>query len=517
MIKNLFATWRNLKFKLKIIFIVLASAIVGTSGFFLIYSFVYVPRHWCGDDVQRVDDQCIGVTDGRVALSADLADVLDKIRKENEHVAGADPNAVSVAYLIPLPKPSSKDELADLIHHELEGAYLAQIQANQTKALGDAPQVRLLVANSGDNSSQRERVVKDLLDKVNGSDRLVTVVATGRTKTETKNAIDLVRLGGVPVVASRLAGDSLTNLTPRDLEQVKAGIATLAPTGSAQGAAAATYLKTAASRVLIVHDTNTDDGYLKSFYEGFRSAFNDSAHTVLEPPETYDSQLGGVANTMTGILRSICEKRPEAVFFAGRSDGLAAFVQALPGRSCLDLPINIMSGGDSVHFATDVVRGDPELRKGLKANASVKYTTQAHPKAWEKSPEFFPSARTDQFTATCSRCFTQLFPGETLDDGGAIVGYDAIVAIVTAIRPGQGDAINDKPNLVSQQLKRMHGGGAVAGASGWISLSDDGTPVNRAVIILEAKSNGALEYITLSSPLPSRRPCVPDKPVTSPC
>jgi hypothetical protein len=104
-----------------------------------------------------------------------------------------------------------------------------------------------------------------------------------------------------------------------------------------------------------------------------------------------------------------------------------------------------------------------------------------------------------------------------LEDGGAIVGYDAIVAIVTAIRPGQGGAINDTPNLVSQQLNRMHGGGAVAGASGWISLSDHGTPVNRAVIILEVKPNGTLDFITLSSPSPSGRPCVPEKPVTSPC
>jgi ABC-type branched-subunit amino acid transport system substrate-binding protein len=391
MIRNLFATWRNLKIWLKITVTVLPLALVVIPSYIFTNSIVYVPWHWCGRDVQRIDDQCIGVTDGRVLLSADLADVLDKIRKENESVDHEDPDAVSVAYLIPLPKPSSKDELADLIHHELEGAYLAQIQANQIKASGDKPQIRLLVANSGDNSNQRDQVVKALLDKVNGTDRLVTVVATGRTKTETINAIDLVRLGGVPVVASRLAGNSLTNLHPPDLDRVKAGLATLAPTGSDQGAAAATYLKSAARRALIVYDTNRDDGYLTSLYEGFRSTFKDSAHTVLEPTETYDSQLGGVANTMTGILRNVCEERPDAVFFAGRSDGLAAFVQALPRRPCLDLPINIVSCGDSVHFATDVVRGDPELRKGLQANASVKYTTQAHPKAWEKSSEFPPS------------------------------------------------------------------------------------------------------------------------------
>ena len=299
-----------------------------------------------------------------------------------------------------------------------------------------------------------------------------------------------MRLGGVPVVASRLAGDSLTNLTPHELDKVKVGLAMLAPTGSDQGAAAATYLKSTSRRALIVSDTNPNDGYLPSLHKGFLEAFKDDGHTVLEPTETYDSQLGGVANTMSGILRNICEQKPDAVFFAGRSDGLAAFVQALPARPCLDLPINIVSGGDSVHFATDVARGEPGLRKGLQANASVRYTTQAHPKAWENSPEFYPPARTDQFTTNCDRCFAQLFPDETLEDGGAIVGYDALVTVVTAIRPGQGGAI---------------------------SLSAHGTPVNRAVIILEVKPNGTREFSTLSSPSPSGHPCVAPGNPTSPC
>ena len=168
MIRNIFATWGNLNKRWRntvlVLVPVLVAALVVIPSYIFTNSIVYLPWRWCGTDVQRVDDECIGVTDGRVPLSADLADVLGKIQKENERVAQ---NAVSVAYLMPLPKPSSQDELADLIHHELEGAYLAQIQANHAEGgLGDTPQIRLLVANSGDNSSHREQVVDDLLDKV---------------------------------------------------------------------------------------------------------------------------------------------------------------------------------------------------------------------------------------------------------------------------------------------------------------------------------------------------------------
>jgi ABC-type branched-subunit amino acid transport system substrate-binding protein len=485
--------------------------VILTLAVILIRIFVVTPLRWCGEDVKKIDGQCIGVTDGSVPLSADLEDVLGKIRQENDRVEHEDPDAVSVAYLLPVPKPSSDDELLALMHHELEGAYLAQLQANQTKTSGEKPLIRLLVANSGEESSQEDRVVSDLLDKAAGPERLVTVVVTGKTKTKTIDAIDSLRRGNVPVVASRLAGESLSNLNETAQEDLRGGLARLAPTSNAQAAAATTYLRPIASRALVVQDTNPGDPYLKSLGAEFRRTFPDSTHTVLERIEEYDSRLDGYTNTMRGILGNICQQRPDVVFFAGRSPGLAALVQALPTRTCLDLPINIVAGGDTVEFATTLARGDKEIHDGLLAKASVKYTTQAHPKSWEVSPEFFSPGAVNHFTSTCDQCFHNLFPGESLEDGGAIIGYDAVVTVVTAIRPPYG-GMNNKPDLVSQQFNRMHGTDAVPGASGWISLDDDGTPVNKAVDILEVKPDGALEFVTLSAPKGS--PCVPG---ISPC
>lgn len=165
--------------------------------------------------------------------------------------------------------------------HELQSAHIAQLQANRTKELGDQPPIRLLIANSGDRSSQQQRVVPALLAMVNGPERLVAAVATGNTVQSTLDAIEALRSGGLPVVLSRLAGDGLSN--QEESATVPGGLAKLAPSGSDQGAAAAAYLKPIASRALIVRDTNPADTYLRALVEAFRDAFPDDAGLLRRP------------------------------------------------------------------------------------------------------------------------------------------------------------------------------------------------------------------------------------------
>jgi hypothetical protein len=286
----------------------------------------------------------------------------------------------------------------------------------------------------------------------------------------------------------------------------------VAPTNRDQAIAAATYLKREASRAVLVQDVKQGDDYLKSLGEAFRQGFKDQSP---DPPkrqivglETYDSGLGGAANTMGAMLRNICQEKPDLVFFAGRSPALNAFVQALPARPCLhEVPIKIVAGADAVEFAAEVA-SSPDLRRGLDSNASVIYTTQAHPGAWKISEGSFNPEPKRHF-GSCEGCFIHYFPSEPLDDGASIIGYDAIVIGVTAIRPGQGNEINDQPELISQQFNRMHGTEAVAGASGWISLKDgrDGSTVNKAVAILQVTTDGSVKFLNLSSV--DGVPCVP--------
>jgi hypothetical protein len=51
-----------------------------------------------------------------------------------------------------------------------------------------------------------------------------------------------------------------------------------------------------------------------------------------------------------------------------------------------------------------------------------------------------------------------------------------------------------------QQFGTLHDLDAVPGASGWISLDGNGDPIDKAVLILELKPDGTVEFVALSSP-----------------
>jgi hypothetical protein len=110
----------------------------------------------------------------------------------------------------------------------------------------------------------------------------------------------------------------------------------------------------------------------------------------------------------------------------------------------------------------------------------------------------------------CPECLPTLFPDRSVDDSYAIMAYDAVLTAVTAIR--QPDESVSSPEAVIQEFKRLHGLKAVAGASGWISLGATGSPIDKAVAIMEVVPDGSTRFVQLSSP--SGTPC---RPGTAPC
>ncbi len=468
---------------------------------------VYGIRNTCGPDVDWIDGQCIGVTDGRVTLSAELADVLRKIRSENERVDNSGQAVVSVGYLVPIPK-SPDDKLTELVRHELQGAHAAQLLANQTTT--DGRLIRLLIGNYGDGSREWKRVIPALVEKVNTPERLVAVVVTGRTLGDTIKTIDAFRYRKVPVIASRLTGNRLTALNEPGGVQ---GLARVAPTNNDQAKAMASFLKSAARRGFLIQDRNEGDAYLLSLGESFAERFVDEHHELLKPYGRYNSKNGGVGTQMGSILRDICVQKPDVVFFAGRTPALVELVKEVPNRPCFDVPIRIVAGADAVEFPAEV-KGSTDLQEALtvaagKAEVSVRYTSQAHPGSWSGASESFAQASMSRLDQNCEgdSCYRRLFPGDQMDDGGAIIGHDAIVVATKAIRSAFGED-GDRPDLIIQQFNGLRGAGAVPGASGWISLDENGNTVNKAVAILLVKPSGGVEWLGLGSA--DGLPCVPN-------
>ncbi|MGH8908288.1 MAG: ABC transporter substrate-binding protein [Egibacteraceae bacterium] len=459
---------------------------------------------YCASGIRRLGPECVGVTDGGFVFTPDLASALEQIQDENRWVAQqVDRPSVSIAYLVPLPREA--DNLSEILRHELQGASIAQHRANRTNELGDLPLIRLLVANTGEGGNHWQPVVAQLLDRVGSSDRLVAVAGLGESRETTRQAIAELSAHEIPMIAARPAADDLGG----------EGFVRMAPISRDQAAVAIAYLKQLdppVSRALLIQDVNPEDPYTRTLGDAFIRGFPDATHALIEPVERYDGSLGGLANRFVQMMANICQQRPDVVYFAGRGNHLEAFIEALPGRPCPDLRVNLMTGGTGARAAIvlrqQIERGQTPLQAGLGANVTFRYTTQAHPGAWAVAPASFSQASIRYFQQNCPdpACFASLYRGESLDDSGAVIGHDAVVTAVRAIRSAAGDRdlVTDPitTDEVIQQFNGLHDSFAVPGASGWISLDGDGNPVNKAIPILQLLPDGTVMFVQLSSLLP---------------
>ena len=286
----------------------------------------------CPGQLSYQADQCVGVSDAGDVFDPALADVLGKIRVENQRIEALGQPMLSIGVLASMPRPGDKPGLAISIREQLEGVYLAQHLANTQTALGGTPLLRLVVGNAGEDTAEWPSVVPDFIDRSRqlGNDRLVAVIASGDSVTPMLDAINELFRADIPVMPIRLTANQLSV----DPSRVTFPLARPTPTNTDQVRAAVSALKPSTRTALLVADTNPRDFYSTSLAASFRANYPDATHTLIQPVETYDASLGGVANTMRGIMTSICQTQPDVVYFAGRGIALEDFVRALPLRSC---------------------------------------------------------------------------------------------------------------------------------------------------------------------------------------
>jgi ABC-type branched-subunit amino acid transport system substrate-binding protein len=382
---------------------------------------------------------------------------------------------VSIGYIVPLPRDATSGLLTAL-RHELEGAYLAQWRANHHDGLGDIPLIRLLVVNVGDQAGQQDAVIPEVIQRVTDpAEYLVAVAGLGQSLYATEQAIRSLSEAGIPMIASRLTADDL-NTTPA---QPVRGLFRIPATNSAETLVAAHALETATT--LLVQDINRGDAYTNSLAEQFRKVFATPPATgKLLEPERYDSSLPAVDNTFVQMMPSICTEQPAAIYYAGRGANLPGFLAALAGRRCQQL--KLVTGDDGVDLTVALRRqlaaGDQSgIAAKLRTNITLRYTGLAPPGEWSDEQRFLPAA-TRIFQQDCATCFNRVFPEEQLDDGAAIVGYDAVLVAIRAIRSGasQGDTLADPaaltPGAVLQAMFRINRVDPVSGASGPIGFDE---------------------------------------------
>jgi hypothetical protein len=486
--------------------------------------FQYLRRH-CAPGVEHSGPaaECVGVTDSGYTFWPDdpgLTAVMNLIADENKQIdQQTDKLRVTVAYLVSAPRGESPQGIRISLRHELQGAYVAQWHANHKDNMDfkdNGPLIRLLVANNGDKANQWEPVVNQLIAQADGHDPLLAVAGLGNSYDTTRQAIARLADHQIPLVGSVISADDMSTIPGQPVR----GLARVAPTNTDEAKAAANYLKLRApNSPLIVHDTNPGDPYPATLDKGFR----DQLPGIDIPKETFDSSLSGAGDTFRLMMPNICQHHPDIVYFTGRSTELGNFLDELPSRPCPKLHIDIVTGDSAASLgnllAAQLNTKDNNITRGLNSNVTLRYTGLAHPGEWPQSDS--PLAATFALDSvayfrtgsTCEHCFSSLFSNEQQDDGRAIMGHDAMLTAITAIRfathDDQHDLLRYRGEII-QALSQFHNARAVPGASGWISLVA-GNPENKAIPILELKPDG-VHFIELAAPSPDNKPFVPQNP-----
>ncbi|NUT24678.1 MAG: ABC transporter substrate-binding protein [Streptomyces sp.] len=465
-------------------------------------------------------DECVGVSTSDYHFDRDrFRDTVRAIDRENRSIKGA---YVTVALFEPF-TASDPDNLNDTLH-ELQGAYLAQYQANHGSN-GESPAIRLVLANPGATGKHWKHTVEQLERMAEGPDRLRAVTGIGLSTANNKRAVEELTRRGIPVVGTSITADNLAN--GQDGEDPYPGLARVAPTNTDEARALTLFAKVRAGEAVLVYD-RPGDPYTTTLQKSFEKLLKGSPYQpwAFTPPADR-SEEGSTANDFRQITHLVCDTAEETdtILFAGRHTQLRQFINALGERGCQDRAFTLLTGDEGSYLT-----GDKDLdRNALKHKLSVRYTALAHPDAWltKNPPATGGSAEDARVLADLVRTAQQK-PAEgsaaqgarragpigpaTLEDGQLIIAYDAMTLTYQGIREAKPDG-EDAPTLadVHDQWELMTGSQRVNGASGWICLDKHGNPYDKAVPIVEVTAEGRARFVTLAWPTgkPPSKECLP--------
>ncbi|MFF3516328.1 hypothetical protein [Streptomyces sp. NPDC002573] len=465
----------------------------------------------CAPGVSRPQnsDDCVGVSTtaydfGRAPFSATVR----AIDRENRRLKPG--SYVTVALFLPF-TASAPASLND-IQHQLQGAYLAQYQANHDTT-DQSPSIRLVLANPGADGAHWQTVVDRLAAMAKGPDTLRAVIGIGQSTDANKQAVGSLTRHGIPVIGTSITADDLAN--GQDGKDPYPGLARVSPTNTDEARALASFARVSGGQALLVYD-KPGDPYTRTLQDSFQRLLTGSriAPQSFAPPadRTLDGTTG---NQFRQIASVVCDTPPSmnTILFAGRHTQLRQFINALGDRGCTDRKLTVLTGDEGSYLT-----GDKKLnRDALTRNLALRYTSLAHPDAWkQQAPATGGStadarALDDLIARGTSQPVGPIGP-TALEDGQLIIAYDGMRLAVQGLREATptGRAVPPLTDVVNEwaYIKGSH---RVNGASGWICLDGHGNPYDKAVAIVELTPSGGSRFVKLAWPegKPPAKDCLP--------
>ena len=356
---------------------------------------------------------------------------------------------------------------------DLQGAYVAQKEFNDGSKLSGGMQVRLLIANSGSQTSYTTQVAKQIVQLAHADSHFVGVMGWPYSSRAVE-AVNVLAAAHIPMISQTASSDLLINTSPYFFRVV--------PSNKIQGIEGAKYAEQVlhAKTAALFYDLS--DPYSQSLGQDFVQQFQADGNTIVAK-KTYTV---GKSDTLPALLQDALTHHPDIIYFSGYANDVSTLLSNLPPGSTLPVV-----GGDALYE----LNGYPSsARAGF---SHLHFSAFAYPDEWQvlgygnKMPAFFAEypAAFDPSKLHASNPY-----GYDRADNDAILSYDAMLALLQgcnlALSTGKQSISLDN---LQQALRKVNGENAVQGVSGQISLGSNGDPVDKAIVILYVDPDGHIK------------------------
>lgn len=414
----------------------------------------------------------------RAALSKDSGDAESLIYLEDQRVLNAHATS-NTPYITIVVGSLMTGDNASVGHDNLQGAYVAQKEFNAGSQLAGGTQVRLLVANSGNNKLYATTVAQQIVLLAKADSTFVGVMGWPFS-THALAAISTLEKAHIPMVSETASSDDLTAISTYFFR--------VAPSNKTQAILGAKYAEQTLQAKTAVTFVDPADSYSRSLEQGFSTQFTADGNKILATKNYITGQNGHA--DLPRLLQEAESTNPDIIYFAGHAADVSILLANLPTTGQFStLPI---LGGDALYE----LNYPPSAHVGFN---HLRFTAFAYPDEWDvqnlqsQKPGFF-SDYSAAYNPNNQHANGQY--GYTRPTADVILSYDAMLTMLKASNIALSSSISLTPADLQKALQQITGAKAIQGVSGQISFGSNNDPSNKAIVVLYVDPKG---FIHLNS------------------
>ena len=235
----------------------------------------------------------------RSALASDSGDAESLIYLENQRVLNAH-NTSNTPYITIVVATMMTGDNASVGHDNVQGAYIAQKEFNDSSQLPGGTLVRLLIANSG-NDKQYANTVAQQIVLLAKSDPTFVGVMGWPFSSRAQVAVDTLARAHIPMISQTASSDSLTRISPYFFR--------VAPPNKRQATLGAKYAEQVLKAKTAVMFVDPADPYSQSLAQYFSAQFTADGNKILATENYTIGQKGHAA--IPQLLKDALSKNPD--------------------------------------------------------------------------------------------------------------------------------------------------------------------------------------------------------------